>query len=162
MHYSMIASPLGDLLAIADADGLTALYLSTGRHVAQTSNGLSRDDAALAPVREQMNEYFAGERQAFEVRLNPFGTKFQKKVWRALREIPYGQTASYGETAIAIGEPGSARAVGLANGRNPISIIVACHRVIGADGSLTGYGGGIAAKRWLLDHEAKHAGTLLF
>jgi methylated-DNA-[protein]-cysteine S-methyltransferase len=161
VHYSTIDSPLGLLLVTGDEDGLTALYLSTGRHSVQTPNGAHRDDAALADVREQMDEYFGGRRMDFDLRLNPHGTPFQLKVWQALRTIPYGVTASYGQQAKAIGDPGSSRAVGLANGRNPISIIVPCHRVIGADGSLTGYGGGIAAKRWLLDHEAKHAGLTL-
>jgi len=161
VHYTMIGSPLGDLLALGDADGLVGLYLPTGRHVAQTPSGARRDDAALADVRAQLDEYFAGKRMDFDLRLNPHGTPFQLKVWLALREIPYGTTASYGQQARAIGDPGSARAVGLANGRNPISIIVPCHRVIGADGSLTGYGGGMPAKRWLLDHEAQHAGLML-
>jgi methylated-DNA-[protein]-cysteine S-methyltransferase len=98
----------------------------------------------------------------FDLRLNPHGTPFQLNVWQALRTIPYGVTASYGQQAKLLGDPGSSRAVGLANGKNPISIVVPCHRVIGADGSLTGYGGGLAAKRWLLDHEAKHAGLTLF
>jgi methylated-DNA-[protein]-cysteine S-methyltransferase len=161
MHYTTIDSPLGNLLAIGDEDGLTALYLSTGRHIAQTPAGAHRDDAALAEVREQLTEYFAGRRTEFTLRLNPHGTAFQQRAWLALRAIPYGATASYGQQAKALGDPGASRAVGLANGRNPISIIVPCHRVIGADGSLTGYGGGIEAKRWLLDHEAKHAGLTL-
>jgi methylated-DNA-[protein]-cysteine S-methyltransferase len=160
-HYTTIDSPLGELLAIGDEDGLTDLYLPTGKHVVQTPGDAQRDDAALGEVRSQLDEYFAGTRQRFELRLNPHGTEFQRKVWLALRDIPYGETASYGKQAAAIGDLGAARAVGLANGRNPISIIVPCHRVIGADGSLTGYGGGIEAKRWLLDHEAKHAGLTL-
>jgi methylated-DNA-[protein]-cysteine S-methyltransferase len=160
-HYTTVDSPLGELLAIGDEDGLSDLYLPTGKHVRQTPGDARRDDAALADVREQLDEYFAGRRRDFDLRLNPHGTPFQLRVWLALREIPYGETASYGKQAAAIGDPGSARAVGLANGRNPISIIVPCHRVIGADGSLTGYGGGIEAKRWLLDHEAKHAGLTL-
>jgi methylated-DNA-[protein]-cysteine S-methyltransferase len=161
MHYTKIDSPLGELLVLADEDGLTGLYLPTGKHVAQTPKGARRDDAALASVRQQLAEYFSGQRERFDLPLNPYGTAFQRKVWLALRDIPYGVTASYGQTALAVGVPGSARAVGLANGRNPISIIVPCHRVIGANGSLTGYGGGIEAKRWLLDHEAKHAGLTL-
>jgi methylated-DNA-[protein]-cysteine S-methyltransferase len=161
VHYTTVQSPIGVLLVIGDEDGLNALYLSSGRHSVQTPNGARRDDAALADVRAQLEEYFAGKRMEFDLRLNPLGTPFQLKVWQALRAIPYGTTASYGQQARAVGDPGSARAVGLANGRNPISIIVPCHRVIGADGSLTGYGGGIEAKRWLLDHEAKHAGLTL-
>jgi methylated-DNA-[protein]-cysteine S-methyltransferase len=161
MHYTLIESPLGDLLALGDEDGLTGLYLPTGKHVVHTPANARRDDAALVDVRTQMDEYFAGSRQRFELRLSPHGTSFQLRVWLALREIPYGQTASYGQTALALGAPNAARAVGLANGRNPISIIVPCHRVIGANGSLVGYGGGMAAKQWLLAHEAKHAGLTL-
>jgi methylated-DNA-[protein]-cysteine S-methyltransferase len=161
VHYTKIASPLGELLVMGDEGGLTGLYLPTGRHTALTPQSADRDDAALADVRRQLDEYFAGKRTEFELRLNPHGTPFQLKVWLALRTIPFGSTASYGQQAARIGDPGSARAVGLANGRNPISIIVPCHRVIGANGSLTGYGGGIEAKRWLLDHEAQSAGLTL-
>jgi methylated-DNA-[protein]-cysteine S-methyltransferase len=160
-HYSTVDSPLGEVLLIGDEDGLVGLYLSTGKHVVQAPRIARRDDAALADVREQLDEYFAGKRTEFDVRLNAHGTPFQLRVWQALREIPFGETASYGQQALRVGEPGAARAVGLANGRNPISIIVPCHRVVGANGSLTGYGGGLPAKRWLLDHEAKHAGLTL-
>jgi methylated-DNA-[protein]-cysteine S-methyltransferase len=105
-------------------------------------------------VRDQLGEYFAGERTDFDLRLAASGNAFERRVWRALEEIPYGETVSYGEVARRIGRPDGARAVGLANGRNPISIVVPCHRVIGANGSLTGYGGGIERKRFLLDLEA--------
>jgi methylated-DNA-[protein]-cysteine S-methyltransferase len=161
MHYTLIDSPLGDLLAIGDSEGLTGLYLPTGKHIVTPPADAARDDRALAEVRVQLNEYFSGQRQRFELRLSPHGTPFQQRVWLALRDIPYGATASYGQTATVLGAPNSARAVGLANGRNPISIIVPCHRVIGANGSLVGYGGGMPAKRWLLAHEAKHAGLTL-
>ena len=118
-----------------------------------------RDDTAFDDVRGQLAEYFAGDRTAFDLPLHPTGTAFQQRVWAALREIPYGETRSYGVQASAIGAPVSAsRAVGTANGQNPISIIVPCHRVIGANGALVGYGGGLPAKRWLLGHEAQHAG----
>jgi methylated-DNA-[protein]-cysteine S-methyltransferase len=158
MIYSYIDSPLGELLVVRDDGGITGLYLPTGRHAKTALTGWTRDDAAFDDARAQLGEYFAGERTEFELPLNPTGTEFQTKVWLALREIPYGETASYGETAQAIGSPTASRAVGLANGQNPISIIVPCHRVIGANGSLTGYGGGLDAKRWLLSHEAAHAG----
>jgi methylated-DNA-[protein]-cysteine S-methyltransferase len=161
LYYTRIESPLGELLAIGDGEGLTDLYLPTGRHSVQTPAGATHDDAALADVETQLGEYFAGTRQRFELRLAPRGTPFQLRAWLALREIPYGETASYGKQAVALGQPRAVRAVGLANGRNPISIIVPCHRVIGADGSMTGYGGGIEAKRWLLAHEARHAGLTL-
>ena len=154
IRYTTIASPLGDLLAACDPIGLTALLWPTAR----PAPDWQRDDAALDDVRSQLDEYFAGARREFTLPLHPRGSAFQQRVWAELREIPYGETTSYGELAAAIGAPGSARAVGLANGQNPISIIVPCHRVIGADGSLTGYGGGLPAKRFLLGLEAQHAG----
>lgn len=157
-RHTYIPSPLGDLLLVRDDAGVTGLYLPTGKHAVTPSPGWIRDDAAFADVRTQLDEYFAGTRRAFDLALNATGTAFQQRVWRALLDIPYGETSSYGKTAAAIGEPRAARAVGLANGQNPISIIVPCHRVVGADGSLTGYGGGLDAKRWLLTHEASHAG----
>jgi methylated-DNA-[protein]-cysteine S-methyltransferase len=115
-----------------------------------------RDDGAIAAVRKQVNEYCAGKRTHFDVELAPNGTAFQQAVWKALLAIPYGETRSYGEVARAIGQPTAARGVGAANGSNPIGLIVPCHRVIGADGSLTGYGGGLPLKRALLAHEAEH------
>jgi len=115
-----------------------------------------RDDAAIAHVRRQVDEYSAGDRLDFELELAPTGTPFQKKVWEALLTIPFGETRSYGQIARAIGQPQAARGVGSANHANPIALIVPCHRVIGADGSLTGYGGGLPLKRALLEHEAAH------
>ncbi|MCW2496020.1 methylated-DNA--[protein]-cysteine S-methyltransferase [Jatrophihabitans sp.] len=158
VKYTYVDSPLGALLLVRDDGGLTGLYLPTGRHAAARQPEWTRDDDAFSDVRTQLEEYFAGTRTSFDLALNAHGTPFQTVVWQALREIPYGETASYGETAAAIGSPTASRAVGLANGQNPISIIVPCHRVIGANGSLTGYGGGLEAKRWLLSHEAAHAG----
>ncbi len=156
MRYTLIPSPLGELLAVRDADGgIAGLYLPTGKNVVTPHPDWVRDDAAFDDLRTQLGEYFAGTRSEFDLPLNAQGTAFQKRVWAALCEIPYGTTASYGATAAAIGAPPTAsRAVGLANGQNPISIIVPCHRVIGANGSLVGYGGGLDAKRWLLEHEA--------
>jgi methylated-DNA-[protein]-cysteine S-methyltransferase len=161
MKYSLIGSPLGDLLVARDDVGIAALYLPTGKNAQSPNPGWTREDTAFDDVRTQLGEYFAGERQEFDLPLHPIGTAFQQQVWLALREIPYGQTASYGQTAAAIGHPNGSRAVGLANGRNPISIIVPCHRVIGANGSMTGYGGGIEAKQWLLAHEQKTVGATL-
>ena len=158
MRYTLIESPLGDLLAARDDVGITALYLPTGRNAQQPRDSWTRDDAAFADLRSQLAEYFAGERTEFDLPLHAHGTAFQKQVWQALLDIPYGQTATYGQTALAIGNPTASRAVGLANGQNPISIVVPCHRVIGADGSLTGYGGGLEAKQWLLAHEVAHSG----
>lgn len=161
MKYTYLDSPVGPLLAVRDDIGICGLHLPTGRHPMAVHPEWTRDDAAFDDIRTQLAEYFAGERQDFDLPLHPAGTDFQKRVWTALAEIPYGQTASYGRTAVAIGAPDAARAVGLANGQNPIAIVVPCHRVIGADGSLTGYGGGLDTKRWLLAHEATHSGATL-
>jgi methylated-DNA-[protein]-cysteine S-methyltransferase len=154
MNYTILDSPVGDLLASADLEGrITGLHFpGDDRHKRDSS--WVRSDRALAPLRGQLKEYFDGERREFDLGLAPTGTPFQLEVWSALREIPYGETASYGEIAAAVGQPGAARAVGGANNRNPIAIVVPCHRVIGANGSLTGYGGGLPRKRRLLALEA--------
>jgi methylated-DNA-[protein]-cysteine S-methyltransferase len=152
-RFTYIESPVGELLVTADAAGaLTRLYFP-GR-VSPQEAGWTHDEAPFAEPRRQLDAYFAGELEDFDLPLAPSGTPFQLQVWRALCEIPYGATASYGEIAHAVGAPGAARAVGGANNRNPISIIVPCHRVIGAGGSLTGYGGGLDRKRLLLELEA--------
>lgn len=156
--FTEIVSPLGALLATRDAGGITGLYLPTGKNAVVAKDSWVRDDGAFDDLRMQLGEYFSGTRTQFVLPLNPHGTAFQQRVWLALREIPYGETVSYGATAAAIGTPTASRAVGLANGQNPISIVVPCHRVVGASGSLVGYGGGLEAKRWLLAHEASHAG----
>jgi methylated-DNA-[protein]-cysteine S-methyltransferase len=161
MRFSMIDSPLGELLVVQDDASLTGLHLPTGRQPMRPSPSWQRDDAAFEHVRQQLTEYFAGERRTFDLPLSPAGTPFQRRVWAALCQIPFGETTSYGKIAAGLGLPDAARAVGLANGQNPIAIIVPCHRVIGADGSLTGYGGGLPAKQWLLAHESRHAGLTL-
>jgi methylated-DNA-[protein]-cysteine S-methyltransferase len=161
VKYSYIDTPLGDMLATRDEGGITGLDLPRSRYPRKVRDDWERDDAAFDDIRSQLGEYFAGERQEFDLRLNLGGSPFQTLVWNALIGIPYGETTSYGKVAVAIGHPDGPRAVGLANGQNPVPIIVPCHRVIGANGSLTGYGGGLDAKRWLLDHEAKHAGLTL-
>lgn len=157
-YWSIVDSSIGPLLVTADAGGVTGVVMDARP---DGENGVPpdwvRDDAALATVRRQLHEYFAGDRTTFDLALNPSGTPFQRAVWEALREVPYGQVCSYGDLAARIGSPGSARAVGLANGRNPIPVIVPCHRVIGASGALTGYGGGLERKRFLLDLEARVA-----
>jgi len=158
MRYTYLDSPLGDLLFIGDTTGLTGMYLQTTRYPVRVGADWVRDDKSFADVRQQMDEYFAGTRQQFDLTLNPRGSAWQQRVWAALLEIPYGETTSYGQIAARLGSPDAARAVGLANGQNPISIIVPCHRVIGADGSLTGYGGGLPAKQFLLSLEAAHSG----
>lgn len=166
MIYTHVPSPLGDLLVVrhdrnavtGQPGDLTGLYLPTGRHATAQRGDWQRDDSAFDDVRVQLDEYFAGDRREFDLPCSGVGTVFQQQVWAALVEIPYGETTSYGELAAAISSPSASRAVGLANGQNPISIIVPCHRVVGADGSLTGYGGGLDAKRWLLSHELSRTG----
>jgi methylated-DNA-[protein]-cysteine S-methyltransferase len=152
--YTTFDSPIGELLAVGDGDSLMRLDMRGGRRPVPIDPSWKRDDQALADVRAQMEQYFAGRRTTFELPLKMIGNEFERKVWAALTEIPYGETVSYGEIARQIGHPTASRAVGLANGRNPIAVIVPCHRVIGADGSLTGYGGGLERKRLLLDLEA--------
>jgi methylated-DNA-[protein]-cysteine S-methyltransferase len=151
--YARINSPIGELLLVGDGQALYRLHMLDAPRPASISPAWKRDSQAFTIVESQLSEYFAGERTAFDLPLRMIGTPFQRSVWSALQRIDYGQTASYGEIAAEVGQPGAARAVGIANGRNPISIIVPCHRVIGADGSLTGYGGGITRKRYLLDLE---------
>jgi methylated-DNA-[protein]-cysteine S-methyltransferase len=148
------SSPVGELLLTGDGYSLDTLRLSDGRRPIGALDGHQRDDDAFAEARTQLVEYFDGDRTTFELSLAPTGTPFQLRVWDALRTIPYAATASYGEVAAAIGSPSASRAVGLANGRNPIAIVIPCHRVIGADGTLVGYGGGLDRKRRLLDLEA--------
>ena len=146
-------SPVGTLTLTAVDGRLRGLHMDGQRHAPAPSADWQRDDNGLAGVVEQLEAYFAGSREAFDVPLELSGTEFQRNVWAALRTIPAGRTLSYGELASAIERPNAVRAVGLANGSNPIGIIVPCHRVIGADASLTGYGGGLSRKRWLLEHE---------
>ncbi len=157
--YVTVESPIGRLLLQTDGVSLTGLYMDVPGRPVQGMNDWQEDANAgpLAEAVRQLGEYFAGNRREFDLPLRMHGTEFQRCVWRALNEIPYGETWSYGELAKRIGNPNASRAVGLANGRNPISILVPCHRVIGADGSLTGYGGGLQRKQWLLAHEGLHA-----
>ena len=154
--FTIHDSPVGPLLLTTDGTGLTGLHFAP--HEVDAS--WKRDDVAFADVIRQLDEYFAGARTHFDIPLHPTGTPFQLKVWEQLREIPYGETISYGALARRVSSPNASRAVGLANGRNPIAIIIPCHRVIGADGSLTGYGGGLDRKRFLLGLEVG-AGRLL-
>ena len=154
MLYTTIDSPIGELMLVGDGDTLHHLSMQGGRRPLRRDSAWTRDDRAFAAVSQQLEEYFTGARRTFDVPLSLTGNPFEQRVWRALREIPYGETTSYGEIARRIGSPDAPRAVGLANGRNPVAVIVPCHRVIGADGSLTGYGGGLERKRLLLDLEA--------
>lgn len=146
-------SPLGPLRLVAGAAGLRGLYFQQHRHAPAVCEDWVPDAGAFAEVVEQLDDYLAGGRRTFDLPLDPVGTPWQRRVWDALQDIPYGTTASYGELAATLGAPKASRAVGLANGRNPISIVVPCHRVVGADGRLTGYGGGLARKEHLLGLE---------
>jgi methylated-DNA-[protein]-cysteine S-methyltransferase len=152
-------SPVGTLTLTAVDGRLTGLHMDGQRHAPTSSEDWERDDDGLAAVVDQLEAYFAGSRETFDVPLDLHGTDFQRRVWAGLLEIPYGETMSYGELARRVARPGASRAVGLANGRNPVAIIVPCHRVIGADGTLTGYGGGLDRKVWLLDHERSRRAT---
>lgn len=151
--WTQMPSPLGDLLLVAGDDGLRRILLPEENGPATPDPGWRRDDVALAMVRVQLEEYFAGTRRVFDLPLAPRGTPFQLAVLAALAEIPFGTTCSYGQMARRLGQPTASRAVGAANGRNPLAIVLPCHRVVGSDGSLTGYAGGLDAKRWLLRHE---------
>jgi len=144
-------SPVGKLTLISNGEALTVLEFEAPRYPAKPAP--PGDDAIITKTRKQLDAYFAGKLKAFDLPLAPEGTAFQQRVWAALLKIPYGATRSYGQQAVTIGSPKAVRAVGLANGRNPIAIIIPCHRVIGANGSLTGYGGGMERKRLLLDLE---------
>ncbi|WP_285486542.1 methylated-DNA--[protein]-cysteine S-methyltransferase [Amycolatopsis taiwanensis] len=157
MSHTIMDSPVGPLTLVAAGGALTGLYMDRQRYRPSEETFGDRDDEPFAGAIRQLEEYFAGERTDFDLDLAPRGTPFQRTVWAALREIPYGETVSYGELAGLIGRPGSARAVGAANGRNPIGIIVPCHRVVGSTGDLTGYGGGLDRKRHLLDFERRAA-----
>ncbi len=159
-RYRTIDSPIGPL-TLAGTDALAHLRMVEQTYEPDRTDW-RRDDAGFPAAVEQLTAYFTGELTAFDIELDLVGTAFQRRVWSALQTIPYGQTASYGQIAEQIGAPGAARAVGLANGHNPISIIVPCHRVVGANGSLTGYGGGVDRKRFLLDLEKRHSHALLF
>ena len=151
LYHHTISSPIGDLLLVGDEDSLHGLYFQYGKRGPHAPE--EEWESAEKPFREvkrQLKAYFDGKLKAFDVPLSPRGTEFQLKVWEALRTIPYGKTWSYGELARRIRRPDAQRAVGAANGQNPLPVIVPCHRVIGADGSLTGFGGGLPIKQKLL------------
>jgi methylated-DNA-[protein]-cysteine S-methyltransferase len=154
-HSKTIWSPVGELTLVADDRGLAAILWENDRpdRVRLGTLEENADHPVLVETERQLGEYFAGERRAFDVPLSFAGTDFQKRVWAALLAIPFGETRSYGEIADQLGAPGASRAVGAANGRNPISIIAPCHRVVGSNGKLTGFAGGLEAKAFLLDLE---------
>jgi methylated-DNA-[protein]-cysteine S-methyltransferase len=156
--YTTIDSPIGPLLAARDGSAVVEIRFAPA-HPEET---WMPDHGAFDDVRSALADYFAGCAQKFALPLDPRGTAFQKSVWSALRDIPFGSTATYRDIACRIGKPEAVRAVGAANGANPIPIVIPCHRVIGSNGSLTGFGGGLPVKRWLLDHEARVAGARLF
>ncbi len=148
--YKIIDSPVGKITLMASELALVSLIWGENAKTSYTNNSKNSKNSILKTAEAQLKEYFAGKRKSFDIPLDPKGTDFQKQVWNELSKIPYGKTISYGEQAKRLGQPKAARAVGAANGKNPIGIIVPCHRVIGASGSLTGFAGGIAAKKLLL------------
>lgn len=158
-HYSLLDTPIGTITLIANDDALVEVWFAN--HTAIGAGGedgvdgaiFHPDHAVLRLASDQLTDYFAGERTEFDVPLSPAGTDFQLAAWRALATIPYGETVSYGEQARRLGDANKARAVGAANGKNPLPIVVPCHRVVGSNGHLTGFGGGVESKAWLLDHE---------
>jgi methylated-DNA-[protein]-cysteine S-methyltransferase len=150
--HTVTGSPIGEITLVAEDGVLVAVHMEARRDRNPEKYG-ERVDTGFEDATTQIAEYFAGERKEFDLPLRPQGTEFELKVWEQLLRIPYGETRSYGEVARALGDPGAAQAVGAANGRNPIAIVIPCHRVIGADGSLVGYAGGLKRKRFLLDLE---------
>jgi methylated-DNA-[protein]-cysteine S-methyltransferase len=161
--YQDIDSPVGRLRLIASNDALVGIWFEHGRDAARGAAGLARGcNAIVERTRQQLGEYFAGARREFELPLEPRGTEFQRRVWQRLTRIGYGDTTSYGALARDLGNPKGSRAVGLANGSNPIPIVIPCHRVIGADGALTGFGGGLAIKARLLELERAATQPRLF
>ena len=151
MNYRYLQSPIGDILVAGDEEGLKFVGFPGGKGRLEPEASWQLDNESFEDVRKQLAEYFAGTRKRFDLKLAPHGTPFQLQVLNALQQIPYGETCSYLDIANRIGKPKAVRAVGAANGRNPLPIIIPCHRVIGADGSLTGFGGGLPTKRFLLD-----------
>jgi methylated-DNA-[protein]-cysteine S-methyltransferase len=158
--HTVMPSPIGPLTAVREGGALVGLHMELSRRPLVTALLGQRCDEGFADVVRQLVEYFAGQRTAFDLPLRPVGSAFELAVWEQLSRIPYGETRSYGSIARALGDPGAAQAVGTANSRNPLAIVVPCHRVIGADGSLVGYGGGLPRKRFLLDLEQR--GSRLF
>lgn len=160
MYYCYLDSPVGDLLLAGDEDALSLVGFPEGAMRYEPEPDWIYNEKPFAAARQQLREYFAGERREFDLPLNVTGTDFQLQVLEELRRIPYGETTSYGDIAKRIGRPKAMRAVGAANGRNPIPIIIPCHRVIGSSGDLTGFGGGLPAKRALLKLEAENSSLL--
>lgn len=158
-YHTLISSPLGHILLMADDRGLTGINFQDAEGAKRPPTGSAESRAPFEAAVKQLNAYFRGEGKEFDLPLSPHGTPFQRSVWNALREIPYGETTSYGNLARRLGKPTAQRAVGAANGRNPLPIVVPCHRVVGSDGRLTGYYGGTHLKEYLLNLEGGTAGT---
>lgn len=156
MRFSIVSSPLGEII-ISGHDLVTGVDFADSRNAGRLDATWQRDDGAFPEAATQLRAYFAGELTRFQLDLDSGGTPFQQRVWNALMRIPYGTTTTYGKLAMELGEPRAVRAVGAANGRNPISIVIPCHRLIGSDGKLTGYGGGLQRKQWLIAHERGEA-----
>jgi methylated-DNA-[protein]-cysteine S-methyltransferase len=161
-YYTIVDSPIDPLLLTSDGESITGLHLDAAKQLPRFADSHINSASVFRSALEQLQAYFRGELQSFDLPLKPAGTEFQKKVWQALAEIPYGTTVSYKTIAERIRSPKAVRAVGLANGRNPIAIILPCHRVIGADGKLTGYAGGLQRKQWLLALERRNGDGLGF
>jgi methylated-DNA-[protein]-cysteine S-methyltransferase len=155
--WTSVDSPIGRLLLVGDSGALTGLYVADHERAPTPASDRPRRPGDFADVQRQLDEYFEGRRTTFTVPLRLDGTPFQVAVWTALLDVAHGTTSTYGELAARLGRPSASRAVGAANGANPISVIVPCHRVVGADGALTGYGWGVERKAWLLAHERAHA-----
>lgn len=153
--YRYYQTPVGTLLLASDGEYLQLLGFPTGAMKRRHDSDWEKNDEPFKAVIKQLDEYFDGSRQDFDLPLRPQGTEFQRRVWQALQQIPYGETRSYGELAKYVGNPKASRAVGAANGINPIPVIIPCHRVIGSNGKLTGFGGGLETKAFLLNLEAK-------
>jgi methylated-DNA-[protein]-cysteine S-methyltransferase len=162
MRWWETSTPIGRLLLTGDEAGLRGISFQSGIHPATVESEWERSEEPFQEAIAQLDAYFAGRLRRFDLALAPRGTPFQRDVWSALTRIPYGETVSYSELASRIGRPAATRAVGAANGRNPLPIVIPCHRVIGADGSLTGFGGGLPIKRRLLELEAGSVGGPLF
>ena len=167
LSHTVMDSAVGPLTLVAQDGAIVGLYMDSQRHRPDDDKfgeleRRGRQDEPFKALADQLDAYFAGKLTGFRVPLAPLGTVFQQRVWAALREIPYGETRSYGQLAERIGSPGAARAVGLANGKNPIGIVIPCHRVVGSNGRLTGYGGGLDRKKQLLDLELAVSGAGLF
>jgi len=161
VRHAVVVTPIGPLTLVASGGALREVRFPNGPPPGPPDGPAEPDHPVLAQAARELAEYFAGERTAFEVALEPQGSAFQRAAWHGLATIPYGETISYGEQARRLGHPGKARAIGAANGANPLPIVLPCHRVVGRDGSLTGFGGGLETKAWLLHHERRVAGLEL-